>query len=81
MAAEVVKRPRLKDAQGVMASLIPPARACAPTNGPDPDTRAKTFGGDIKAMDAPQTLSKCVNMALTDLMLRGEAGSPRVRAI
>jgi len=69
VAAEVVRGPRLQTARDVMASLIPQKRACAPTNGPAPDTRAEVFGNDIKAMTTPQPMGKCLNMALTDLML------------
>ncbi|MBE0555191.1 MAG: MFS transporter, partial [Rhodobacteraceae bacterium] len=53
----------------VMASLIPPKRPCAPTNGPAPEARATAFGGDLKAMDEPQIMSRLINWALTDLML------------
>jgi 2-oxoisovalerate dehydrogenase E1 component len=69
IAAEVVTRPRLKTAAEVMASIIPPHRMCKPTNGPTPEARAQVFGGDIKAMDVPQIMSRLINWALTDLML------------
>jgi 2-oxoisovalerate dehydrogenase E1 component len=69
VAAEAVTRPRLKTAKDVMASLIPPARPCRPTNGPDAQARAEAFGGDLKALDDPQPLSRILNFALTDLML------------
>ncbi len=69
VSEEAVTRPRLKTAQDVMASLIPPKRACRPTNGPDPDARARAFGGDLRAMDEPQIMSRLINWALTDLML------------
>lgn len=69
VAAEVVKRPRLKTADEVMASLIPPRRECAPNNGPSPDERAAAFGSDMNAMGKPQPMGKLINMALTDLML------------
>ena len=69
VAAKAVTRPRLKDAGGVMASLIPPARACRPTNGPTAEARAAAFGADLKAMDEPQIMSRLINWALTDLML------------
>jgi 2-oxoisovalerate dehydrogenase E1 component len=69
LAEKVVERPRLQSAEQVMASLIPPRRECAPTNGPSPEARAKAFGGDLKAQDEPQILSRLVNWALTDLML------------
>lgn len=69
VAAEAVTRPRLKTASDVMASLIPPARPCAPTNGPSADSRAAAFGSDLKAMAEPQPMSRLINWALTDLML------------
>jgi 2-oxoisovalerate dehydrogenase E1 component len=69
VAAEAVKRPRLRCAQEVMASLIPPKRACKPTNGPGAEARAAAFGNDLRQMDEPQPMSRIVNWALTDLML------------
>ncbi len=69
IAAEAVTRPRLKSAAEVMASLVPPKRACRPTNGPTPEARATAFGGDLKAMEEPQIMSRLINWALTDLML------------
>ncbi|WP_411351728.1 dehydrogenase E1 component subunit alpha/beta [Leisingera aquaemixtae] len=67
--AEAVTRPHLKTAADVAASLIPPRRACAPTNGPSAETRAEAFGSDLRAMEEPQPMSRLINWALTDLML------------
>ncbi|MBL9046157.1 MAG: MFS transporter [Tabrizicola sp.] len=69
VAGDAVKRPRLKTAKEVMASIIPPRRQNRPTNGPTPEARAQAFGGDLKAMDEPQIMSRIINWALTDLML------------
>ncbi len=69
VAQEVITRPRLKTATDVMASIIPPKRDCAPTNGPSAEAREVVFGSDIKQMNAPQPMSKLLNWALTDLML------------
>ncbi|PKP75542.1 MAG: MFS transporter [Alphaproteobacteria bacterium HGW-Alphaproteobacteria-6] len=69
IAQDAVTRPRLATAREVMASLIPPKRACRPTNGPTPEARAAVFGGDLRAMDEPQIMSRLINWALTDLML------------
>ncbi|MGB5069042.1 MAG: thiamine pyrophosphate-dependent enzyme, partial [Albidovulum sp.] len=69
ISVEAVTRPRLKTAGDVMASLIPPKRYCRPTNGPSDEARSNVFGGDIKAMDEPQIMSRLINWALTDLML------------
>lgn len=68
-AEKTVKRPHLKSAQDVMASLVPPARTCAPTNGADPDQRAALFGSDRAQMDTPQPMSRLINWALHDLLL------------
>ncbi|SHJ10983.1 branched-chain alpha-keto acid dehydrogenase E1 component [Shimia gijangensis] len=72
VAAEVVTRPRLKTAKDVMASLIPPVRECAPTNGPSEEARLATFGSDAKQFASPQPMSRLLNWALTDLMLEHE---------
>ena len=69
IAGEVVTRPHLKTASDVMASLIPPKRHCAPTNGPSEAARAEAFGSDLRAMGEPQIMSKLINWAMTDLML------------
>ncbi|WP_171205949.1 thiamine pyrophosphate-dependent enzyme [Ruegeria sp. HKCCA0235A] len=69
VADQAITRPRLQNAKEVMASLIPPARPCAPTNGPTPERRAEVFGGDLKAHSEPQIMSRLINWALTDLML------------
>ena len=70
IADKAVKRPRLKTAADVMASIVPPHRACKPTNGPSADARAAAFGSDIKQMADPQPMSRIINWALTDLMLQ-----------
>ena len=69
IAAEVVTRPRLGSAAEVMASLVPPPRENAPTNGPSAQERARIFGSDLALMEKPQTMGKLINMALTDLMM------------
>ena len=69
LSAGVVTRPQLRTAAQVMASIVPPPRACRPTNGPDPIARAAAFGGDLAALDAPQPMGRLINWALSDLML------------
>lgn len=69
VAEQAVIRPHLRSAEDVMASLIPPKRTCRPTNGPSTEDRAAAFGVDLKAMDAPQPMSRLINWTLTDLML------------
>ena len=72
IAAEAVARPKLSDAPGVMASLIPPPRRCKPSNGPSPEARAALFDADLRAMGEPQPMSRLINWALADLMLAHE---------
>lgn len=69
VAEQAITRPRLSDASGVMAAIVPPARASTPSNGPAPEARAAVFGGDMAQMAEPQIMSKLINWALTDLML------------
>ncbi|MFZ2101575.1 MAG: thiamine pyrophosphate-dependent enzyme [Oricola sp.] len=64
-----ISRPRLKTAGEVVASLVPPKRANAPTNGASEDERAQAFGSDVKQFEQPQPMAKLINWALTDLML------------
>ncbi len=68
-AETAAARPHLQTAPEVMASIVPPTRVCAPSNGPSEAARAAAFGADLKAQDDPQILSRMVNWALTDLML------------
>ena len=70
IADQAVKRPHLKTATQVMASIIPPKRACKPTNGPSAEARAAVFGSDLRQMADPQPMSRIINWALTDLMLQ-----------
>ena len=67
--SEAVTRPHLRTAEDVAASLIPPKRVCAPTNGPSEEERAAAFGSDMRVMAEPQPMSRLINWALTDLML------------
>ncbi len=69
-AEEAVTRPKLVTAADVMASIVPPARACRTGNGPAPEARRELFGtSDARAMNEPQHMAKLINFALTDLML------------
>ncbi len=69
LAAEAVGRRRLTTASEVMASLVPPPRVCAPTNGPTDAERTAAFGSDLKALAEPQPMSRLLNWAMTDLLL------------
>ena len=70
-AEEVIKRPRLQNAKQVMASIIPPPRACEKVDMPSSELRQQTFGTtDMRALETPQHMAKMINFALTDLMLR-----------
>lgn len=68
-ASEVMQQPALETAADVMQSIIPPARICAPSNGPSVALRETTFGNDLKQMSEPQPMNRLIGWALTDLML------------
>ena len=69
VAEEAIKRPKLASPAAVMASLIPPRQDLPASNGPSCADRQAAFGGDLKALDAPQHMARLINWALTDLML------------
>ncbi|WP_298863505.1 alpha-ketoacid dehydrogenase subunit alpha/beta [uncultured Sulfitobacter sp.] len=69
VAIEVMQQKTLTDPAGVMASIVPPTRTCAPSNGPTPEARTEAFGNDLKQMKEPQPLNRLLGWALTDLML------------
>jgi 2-oxoisovalerate dehydrogenase E1 component len=69
IAAQAVTRPQLRTASEVAASLIPPRREPARSNGPSPERRAEVFGSDLRALEEPQPMSRLIGWALTDLML------------
>ncbi|MFD1158771.1 thiamine pyrophosphate-dependent enzyme [Roseovarius aestuarii] len=68
-AAEVIKRPRLKTAQDVMSSILPPKRSCAASNGPSNADRRSLFGSEIEAQQEKQPMNRLINWTLHDLML------------
>jgi len=67
IAEQAIQRPKLTTAKDVMASLIPPKRTPATSNGPPAEARAAVFAGE--ALDKPAHMAKLINWALTDLML------------
>ena len=72
-AEEAIKRPRLKTAKDVMASIVPPRRECATLQKPAAARREEVFGtSDMRAMQQPQHMAKLINFTLTDLMLEHE---------
>lgn len=69
VADEVMQQPALATAAEVMQSIVPPARSCAPSNGPSEAARAELFGNDLKQMAEPQPMNRLIGWALSDLML------------
>ena len=68
VAEEAIKRPKMKTAAEVMASIIPP-KLDIPAPETTPADREKIFGDDIAAMKSPQTMAKLLSWALADAML------------
>ena len=69
VSREVMAQETLGSAAEVMASIVPPARACAPSNGPTLQARSAMLGNDAKQMSEPQTINRILGWALADLML------------
>ncbi|MEO0398974.1 MAG: thiamine pyrophosphate-dependent enzyme [Pseudomonadota bacterium] len=69
-AETAAARPKLKSANDVIASLIPPKRETPERPRPSANIRTATFSdADIRAMAEPQHMAKLINFALTDLLL------------
>ncbi len=69
VAELAIQRPKLTDAKGVMASIVPPARTPLPANGVDNAQRQQLFAREQSMMKQPQHLARLLNWALADLML------------
>ena len=70
IAKEVIKRPKLRDAEAVMASLIPPRRNLPEKPAPNPVVRRELLGRDADEMKKPQHMARLISWALSDLMLQ-----------
>jgi len=70
LAQDVVTRPKLTSSEEVMASLLPVPRSAPLPPLPDEQHRASLFGRDARQFDRPLSLSRHINLALTDLMLQ-----------
>ncbi|MCW1384736.1 thiamine pyrophosphate-dependent enzyme [Novosphingobium sp. KCTC 2891] len=73
LAAQVeqaIRRPKLKNAAEVMASIVPPRREGAARTLPTPEARAAIFADDAGAMEKPQHMAKLLSWALADLLLQ-----------
>ncbi|MEM9967338.1 MAG: thiamine pyrophosphate-dependent enzyme [Pseudomonadota bacterium] len=71
-AQDIATVPRLRTAEEVMATLIPPKRFCPPSNEPSAARRAEIFGSELDQMAQPQPMSRLINWALHDVMLAHE---------
>lgn len=70
VAEHAIKRPRLKTAEQVIDSLVPPKREVPAANPVSKSRRETTLGkADTRAAGQPQHMAKLINLALTDLML------------
>ncbi len=69
VAELAIQRPKLGDAKGVMASIVPPARTPLPTAAVTAEQRRQLFSREQSMMTQPQHLARLLNWALADLML------------
>jgi 2-oxoisovalerate dehydrogenase E1 component len=68
VAEEAIKRPKMKTAADVMASIIPPKKQVALPE-PTKEAREKIFGDDFASLKTSQIMSKMISWGLTDVML------------
>ncbi len=70
-AEKAIKRPKLKNAKDVMASIVPPKRkALALENKVSESNRKELFGRFHDAQKEPAHMAKLINWALHDAMLK-----------
>ena len=62
-----IARPKLADANEVMASIVPPRRELAPAGG-DPAARTALFADEAEQMARPQHMAKLLSWALADVL-------------
>jgi 2-oxoisovalerate dehydrogenase E1 component len=71
IAEETVVRPKLRTAEEVMASIIPPKSVWQPVPPlATPEARAPIFAKDAEAMKSKQHLARLLNWGLADILLR-----------
>jgi len=75
IAEEVIPRPKLKDAQTVMSSIVPDLphhqgeEMWATKKTFDQKIRENLFKGEERLLNKPQAMARLINLALADIML------------
>ncbi|NML92396.1 dehydrogenase E1 component subunit alpha/beta [Novosphingobium olei] len=67
---QAIRRPKLKDAAEVMASIIPPRREGGDRPLASAEARAAIFADEASAMAKPQHMAKLISWGLADVMLQ-----------
>jgi 2-oxoisovalerate dehydrogenase E1 component len=67
---EAVIRPRLNTAEGVMASIVPPAGLQPPRPVPTLDERSQKFGDRMRQMQQKHHFAKLHNWGIADVMMQ-----------
>ena len=65
-----IRRPKLKDAAAVMASIVPPKREGVARPVPTAEARAALFADDAAQMEKPQHMARLLSWAMADLLLQ-----------
>lgn len=65
-----IRRPKLKDAAEVMASIVPPKREGVERPVPAAEARAALFADDAAQMEKPQHMARLLSWAMADLLLQ-----------
>ncbi|QCI95142.1 alpha-ketoacid dehydrogenase subunit alpha/beta [Novosphingobium sp. EMRT-2] len=65
-----IRRPKLKDAAEVMASIVPPKREGGEHPVPAAEARAALFADDAAQMEKPQHMARLLSWAMADLLLQ-----------
>jgi 2-oxoisovalerate dehydrogenase E1 component len=69
-AEKALQRPRLKSAEAIMSSVIPPVAAIKTMALPNEDERKKVFGAQYAQLSMKRNLSQMLGLGLADLLLQ-----------
>ncbi|WP_225204953.1 dehydrogenase E1 component subunit alpha/beta [Novosphingobium huizhouense] len=67
---QAIRRPKLKDAAEVMASIVPPRREGGDRPPAPAEARAALFADEASAMAKPQHMAKLISWGLADVLLQ-----------
>jgi 2-oxoisovalerate dehydrogenase E1 component len=69
-AEKALQRPRLKNAEAIMSSIVPPSAKIKTPLLPNEEARKKIFGAQYAQLKMKRNLSQLIGLALVDILLQ-----------